>query len=97
MEQAKAKQLIEVSVLNQSFSIETDANPDHVDRVANYVDKKVKEIQSQTVKASSLHIALLTCLNIADELLRQKRSDKSAVKNAEKKIDEILELLDLQL
>lgn len=87
----------QVSLLNQSFTIETDAADQHVKAVASFVNKKIKETQKQTQTASSLHVALLTCLNMADELIRYQDQTDERKNLAEKKIQDLLEIVDLQL
>lgn len=88
---------LQVSILNQTFSIQTDATEEHVKKVSTLVNEKIKEIQSQTKTASSLNIALLACLNIADEYLRHKDSCQNRNQRAEKKLQDLLEIVDLQL
>lgn len=88
---------LQVSILNQTFTIETDADEKHVNRVASLVNKKIKEIQTQTRTASSLNVSLLACLNIADEMLRNKEDFATKSKKAEKKLEDLLEIVDLQL
>ncbi len=91
------KKSLQVSILNQTFSIETDAAEEHVDRVSRYVDEKIKEVQGQTRTASSLNVALLACLNLADEFFRFKKTIKDQQRTAEQKIEALLEIVDLQL
>jgi cell division protein ZapA len=91
------KKSLQVSILNQTFTIETEAAEAHVNRVAALVNKKIKGIQGQTRTASSLNVALLACLNIADEFLRNKEESQKRNKLAEKKLEDLLEIVDLQL
>jgi cell division protein ZapA len=91
------KKSLQVSILNQTFTIETDATEAQVKRVASLVNGKIKEIQKQTRTASSLNVALLASLNIAEELLRQKEDNTRRREMAEKKLDDLLEIVDLQL
>ena len=91
------KEPVQVSILNQTFPVHTDAPDEHVKRVAQLVTKKVEEIQSHSKKASSLHVALLACLNIADELLRFKEDKASAQSRAAQKLSDVIEIIDLQL
>ena len=88
---------LKVSILNQTLTIATDEPEEHVKKVASYVNEKIKEIQSSSQTASSLNIALLVCLNIGDELIRQKKDHKTRSKEATKKLDDLLEIVDLQL
>jgi len=87
----------QVSILNQTFTVETEASSDHVKNVARYINDKIKKAQNQTRKASSLNIALLTCLNVADEFLRYKQETQQRHDQAEKKLEDLIEIVDLQL
>lgn len=91
------KQQAQVSILNQTFSVETDASDKDVDRITRYINKKIQEIQKQTRKASSLHVALLACMNIAHEFLRYQGERQGIAKRVEKKIQDLIEIVDLQL
>ena len=91
------KQGTTVSILNQTFSVETDASADDVKKINRYINKKIEEIQKQTRKASSLHVALLACMNIADEFLKYQRHKDTVVQKVEKKVENLIEIVDLQL
>ena len=56
----------QVTVGRQTYSIVTE-DPSHIKRVGIYTDKKFQEINEAT-KLPSLSVAVLTALNIADEL-----------------------------
>ncbi len=91
------KSALQVSIMNQTFSIETDATEKHVNQVASLVNKKIREIQTQAKSASSLNVALLACMNIADELISQQNKNEDKKLLAEKKLQDLLEIVDLQL
>jgi len=91
------KEPIQVSILNQTFPVHTDASAEHVQQVAKLINKKVSEIQKHSKKASSLHVALLTCLNIADEYLQLQNTKKKLQSLADNKLSELIEIVDLQL
>jgi len=65
---------VEIKVFGQTYSVKTDAEEDHIQAVAKYVNDKIEEITKKTRTVSSLNVAILTALNIADDLLREKET-----------------------
>ena len=69
----KQKDITEVEILGESYRILNNAPPEHTQTLAKYVDEKMKEISQSSSAVSSLKIAVLTALNIADELFKEKK------------------------
>ena len=65
-------QTVEVKIYNQTYTIRGDSNSDYIMQLAEYVDRRMKEVSAGTLTADSLRVAILTALNIADELLKEK-------------------------
>ena len=86
-----------VSILNQKLTVRTDADDHHVGQVAGFVGGKIQEVMDRTKSASTLTAALLTCLNIADELFRRREGEKEAQSQAAKKMKELITLINLHL
>jgi len=64
---------IEVSILNQKFLLKKGkATTDYVLAVAQYVNDKMADIQSRSKSVATANIAILTAINIADELFKSK-------------------------
>lgn len=64
---------IRVDIYDQSYSLRgTDA--DYIQKLADYVDLKMRAVAEKTSTADSLRVAVLAALNIADEyhLLKKK-------------------------
>ena len=71
------ERLVEIKVFGQVYTVKTDAKEDHIQKVAQYVNEKMDEVTKNTKSVSSLNVAILTALNIADELfLSQKKLDQ---------------------
>jgi len=89
---------IQISIFGQEYSVKAPADPDYIKKIAEYVDGKMREVQSGfTSTQSSTRIAILSAMNITDELFssRQKGdTDESAV---EEKISAIIDLIDESL
>ena len=62
--------VIPVEIHGQRYPIRTDLDQDYVARLATYVDLKMRTAADATPTGDSLRLAVLTALNIADELFR---------------------------
>jgi cell division protein ZapA len=88
---------IRVDIYDQSYNLRgTDA--DYIQKLADYVDLKMRAVAEKTSTADSLRVAVLAALNIADEYhLLKKRYDRFASVYEERAnslsgmLDEVLE------
>ena|SRR6185369_1601238 len=71
-------QTIKVEIYNQIYNIRGDDNNDYVQKLAAYVDEKMREISSNTLTVDSLRVAILAAVNIADELHQLKKQNEDA-------------------
>ena len=65
MEQANSS--IRVEIYDQTYHLR-GSDPEYVQRLAEYVDGKMRQVAAQTSTVDSLRLAVLAALNIADEL-----------------------------
>ena len=66
-----------IKVFDEEYNLRINSsdNAEHLERVAEYVDRKMRETASNYVNLSPKHIAVLAALNIADDCLKfQERS-----------------------
>ena len=71
---------IKVKIYDQEYVIKSDENVDQLDRIADYVNDKLKEIQDNTEGLSEKKMAILVALNIASEYFQAiKESDELSV------------------
>jgi cell division protein ZapA (FtsZ GTPase activity inhibitor) len=66
---------ITVSVFGSDYVVKADGNEDHVVRVADVVDRKMREIDTQFKQPSVTRTAVLACMNIVDEQLSAGTED----------------------
>jgi cell division protein ZapA (FtsZ GTPase activity inhibitor) len=62
-----------VRVLGSDYSVRTDSDSGHVERVARIVDERMRRIEEQFHPGSATRTAVLACMNIVDEQLRQRQ------------------------
>ena len=63
------KQKITVNVAGKPYTLVSSDPPEHVRRVAEYVDRKLGETAAMS-HLPSAQTAVLTCFNLADELMK---------------------------
>ncbi len=91
------KKAIEVVIMGQKFAVKSDSNEDYVTEVAGYVDGKVNEVLNNTKAVASVQVALLTAMNIADEFFKFRHDKDDRLNKVEKKIQDMIELIDLHV
>jgi len=60
-----------VTIFGSEYKIR-GADPDYIQVVAAYVDGKMRELEQRLPAGSPTKLAILTSLNIADELFRER-------------------------
>jgi cell division protein ZapA len=84
-------------VFGQTYTVRTDAEEDHIQEVAQYVNEKIDEVLKKTKSVSSLNVAILTALNIADDLLREKERRRTLLHEIEVKSRDLAEKIDTEI
>ena len=71
-------QTFKVQIFGQTFPIQGDLDAPYVQKLAAYVDDKMRAIVEMTPTADTQKVAILAALAIADELhsLRQERGER---------------------
>ncbi len=98
--QVNNKKRVEVSLLGQRFTLRSDKSEEYVQAVAQYVTSQLENVAKQSHTVSTYHVALLTALNLADqllqkedELLRIKQGLKERAEGALREVQDALSLL----
>lgn len=61
---------IEVTIFNQTYRLRSKTDKEQVEEIARLVDERMRQIANQMTTHDPLKIAVLTALNIADEMQR---------------------------
>lgn len=80
----------DLQILNQRFTIRSDADEKHVKKVSDYVNKKIHEIVTANKAIATSNVAVLTALNIADDFFRKTEENKGQVLKWSAKIEELI-------
>jgi cell division protein ZapA len=91
------ERLVEIKVFGQTYTVKTDAEEDYIREVAKYVNEKMDEVLKKTKSVSTLNVAILTALNIADDLLREKEKRIALLQEVEVKSKDLGEKIDIEM
>lgn len=90
----ETEQTIRVEIYNQTYSIRSDGDNDYILKLAEYVDRKMREISSGTFTVDSLKVAILAALHIADEYHQLQESQHQSDMQLASRSAECAEMLD---
>lgn len=85
---------VRVLIYDQEYYMRGDLDPEYIQKLAKYLDAKMRMIAGRTRTVDSLRVAILAGLNIADEYHQIKARQDSAAKEVDEKIGECNDLLD---
>lgn len=68
---------VRVEIYGQTYTIRTDLNPDYIRQLARTVDAKMQVLAGQSGAVDTRRLAVLTALNLADELQQLQRETES--------------------
>lgn len=91
---AKPDELVRVEIYNQSYSIRSDGDNEYITELADYVDRKMREIASGAMTVDSLKVAILAALHIADEFFQLKENQVQIDQQLGARSGECAEMLD---
>lgn len=87
-------QSIRVEIYNQTYNIRSDGDNDYIMHLAEYVDRKMREISSGTLTVDSLKVAILAALHIADEFHQLQNQQELVDSQLAARSAECAEMLD---
>lgn len=73
-----SKRSVAVEIAGQSYRIRSDAEEASLHRLAAYVDRAMERVRVGTGTVDSLDVAVLTCLNLAREILSLRDREQNA-------------------
>ena len=89
---------IKITIFGQEYSVKAPADPTYIKNIAEYVDTKMREVQSGfSSTQSSNRIAILSAMNITDELFTARQKGDVNESGIEEKITSLIDLIDESL
>tara|TARA_Y100000588_G_scaffold393952_1_gene512060 strand:- start:713 stop:1033 length:321 start_codon:yes stop_codon:yes gene_type:complete len=93
---SKESKNLTVNIYGQEYVLRSTADQNYINKIADYVNSKMKEIESTGLDASSqqLKIAVLSAMNIADELFQSNDKNSKIISTIETKGNSFVEYID---
>lgn len=85
---------VEVEILGQHLAIRSAAPPEHVRKLAAYVEKTIRQIMPEGGVKDPAKLAMLAALAITDELFRARDDRSRREGEAAERVGALLQLLD---
>ena len=87
---------ISVNIYGQEYVLKSTADNKYINKIASYVNSKMKEVESSGLDANSqqLKIAVLAAMNIADELIQANNKSEKLIGTIEAKGKSFIEYID---
>lgn len=85
---------VEVYILGQRYSIRGDAPEEHIRKLADYVNEKIKEIYEKSPGITPLKASILAAITIADELFKLREEQIEIARSIEEKTEVLSRLFD---
>ncbi len=86
--------VVPVEIHGQRYPIKSALDPDYVLRLATYVDEKMQAAADTASAGDALRLAVLTALNVADELFRCRETNRARDGRLAERAGEIERMLD---
>jgi cell division protein ZapA len=87
-----ASEAIEVTIFNQTYRLRSKTDKEHVEQIARLVDERMRQISSQITTHDVVKIAVLTALNIADEMQNLRNYYESEIQPLLSKVSDNQEI-----
>lgn len=79
-ESREPKQRVSVKIYGEEYTVKGSASREYILSLASYVDQRMKQIELRNSRLSPGKVAVLTALNLADELMKLQEDYDNLVK-----------------
>ena len=80
------KNVLKVRIYGAEYPVRGYADANYIKEVADYVDRKMRDVDKNIRVDSSLRVAILASLNITDEMFKEKKQNALLRQQLEEKL-----------
>jgi cell division protein ZapA len=88
---------VTVVIYGHEYTLKGEADAEYVQKVARFVDRKMKEVAENSTLASTTKVAILAAINVADELFRERQKRHEALALLDERTGQIAQLLEKEV
>jgi len=89
--------VVHVEILGREYVVKSDDEKERVEKIATYVNQKIREISGGSQTVSTLNAAILAALNIADDYFRVLEEKGGPRKEYETRAAHLIEMIDARI
>ncbi len=94
---SKTTEGVRVTIYDQEYNMKGELDAEYIQKLAKFLDDKMRSIAARTRTVDSLRVAVLAGLNLADEYHQLKAKYNSTHNDLDEKLGECHEMLDQML
>lgn len=97
--ETKSSSVVAVRIAGHEYKIRSDGDPEGLREIAGYVDRAMARVRERTGTVDSFDVAVLTCLNLAREILalREARTPEGSTAVEDHKLQSLIEQVEAAL
>jgi cell division protein ZapA len=88
---------VKVEIYGQTYNVQGEQDEAYVRQLAALVDEKMRSVAESTSTVDSLRVAVLTALNMADELQRLRASQEAVAEPVRTRVEHCVALVEKAL
>ncbi len=78
-----------VQIFGSEYRIASETDPEHIRKMASYIDQKMREVASALALRTRSTVAVLTAVNLADELFKIEEEGRQIDQISREKADQL--------
>ncbi len=87
-------QKVKVNIFGSTYTIQGEAPPEYIVKLAKFVDRKMDEVSNTLSSANLVQISILAALNIADEYYQLKDIEDKQGNDIAKRANALISMLE---
>ena len=87
------KVTVRVKICGAEYPIQAEEDVEYIQRIAAYVDERMREVPNSVTMQSLTSVAVLTAIRIADELHKERAKEKEPVISESAQDERITDLI----
>ena len=84
------KNIARVTILGQEYAFKTDAAPDEIERIADFVNARIEEVVASGRGADTIGVVVLALMNVAGEYFQLLNFEGSGSSDVQSRLDRLL-------
>ena len=84
------KNVARVTILNQEYAFKTDADPEEIERIADFVNARIDEVVASGRGADTVGVVVLAMMNIAGEYFQLINGNGDSAGDVQSRLERLL-------